>query len=219
MRTGFVIASLLAVATTTGCAARAPDLASDQLTDELMASREHNRWLRDELATCGVERAPTALLAELEQLLGPLGCSVSQRGHATIVGLASEQVFADPYRLELRPDADARLDLLATALLLHPELDVAVVGYTGTSPIPRAWQRTFATHRQQSVAMAEALVRHLESHYEIAPRRFVVAGRGAWSPVSDDAAGDDPNYRIEVMLYRTGAPPPAPSVDPQESQP
>ena len=194
-----------------GCASRAPEIGVQQLQDELMAVRERNKMLMEQVSICGVEPSPPGLLVELNQVLSPVGCDVTQRGHATIVTLTADQLFNDLFDLRLRDDADARLDLLATALLLHPELDIAVVGHTGTRPIPRAYRREFRTHRQQSLAMADALTSYLESHYEIASRRFVVSGRGMQSPVEGTATGgSDPNYRIEVMLYRTGEPPPAP---------
>lgn len=204
-----VAASMTAV---TGCARlRGPDLGVEQLQDELMAVRERNRVLKEEIAICGTDPAPPGLLIELNQVLSTVGCKVTQRGHATIVTLTSDQVFADPFSLRLRDDADRRLDLLATALLLHPELDIAIVGHVAGRPIPRAFRKKFATHRQQSLAMADTLASHLEAHYELAARRFVVSGRGAQSPVErTDADRTDPNYRIEVMLYRTGEPPPAP---------
>ena len=194
-----------------GCSGRKADLGVEQLRDELMAVRERNRMLKDEIAVCGVDPAPPGLLAELNQVLSSVGCRVHQRGHATIVTLTSDQVFNDPFNMRLREDADARLDLLATALLLHPELSVAVVGYTGDSPFPRAYEREFSTHRQQSLAMADRLARHLETHYEIPTHRLIVAGRGNASPVEEVGDGTaDPNYRIEIMLYRTGDPPPGP---------
>jgi len=210
MRWWLVIGSALAATPTLGCAARTPDLGAERLRDELMAVRQRNQLLKEEISICGVDPAPPELLVELNQVLSTVGAAVSQRGHATIVTLTSGQVFNDPFNLRLRPDADERLDLIATALLLHPELDIAVVGYTGDRPIPTAYQRAFSTHRQQSLAMADALTRHLESHYEIASQRFVVGGRGAQSPVEAGAGVDDPNYRIEIMLYRTGEPPPGP---------
>ncbi|MEO0600882.1 MAG: OmpA family protein [Myxococcota bacterium] len=211
MRSWFVSGAVLAGMATVGCAARAPDLTADQLRGELLAVRERNRLLKEEVSICGVDPAPAGLLVELNQVLSPVGAQVGQRGHATIVTLGADLLFNDPFDQKLRDDADARLDLLATALLLHPELDIAVVGHTGTSPIPRAYRKAYTTFRQQSLAMADTLTRYLESHYEIASRRFVVAGRGAQSPIDRTGAGRaDPNYRIEIMLYRTGEPPPGP---------
>ncbi len=211
MRSWYVIATVVLGAASPGCAARAPEFGTDQLRDELLAVRERNRLLKEEVSICGVDPAPPGLLVELNQVLSPVGATVTQRGHATIVTLSASLLFNDLFDLRLRSDADARLDLLATALLLHPELDIAVVGHTGTRPIPRAYRRAFDTHREQSLAMAESLTSYLESHYEIASRRFVVGGRGAQSPVERaDGGPSEPNYRIEVMLYRTGEPPPAP---------
>ncbi|MEN0067636.1 MAG: OmpA family protein [Myxococcota bacterium] len=210
MRPWFAIVGALGWASFAGCAARAP-ISVEQLQDELLAVRERNRLLKEEISICAVDPAPPGLLIELNQVLSSVGCKVTQEGHATIVTLNVDQVFSDPFSMRIRKDADVRLDLLATALLLHPELDIGIVGYTGTRPIPRAYRGMFKTYRQQSLAMADAFASYLESHYEIASKRFVVSGRGNQVPVPrTNADKSDPNYRIEVMLYRTGEPPPGP---------
>ena len=91
------------------------------------------------------------------------------------------------------------LDMVATAVILHPDMVVTIVGHTdsratGSSAYPTNWEL--------SAVRASAIARYLIGQFEVAPDRFTVAGRGSVDPVTenDTPAGRARNRRYQIII-------------------
>ncbi len=193
---------LLLLVTSFGCAPRAA--LETQLEREVLALSQRMRMLEEDLAACGTPDAQSSLYAELFQVFSGSGVGIEQRGPATVMTLRASQLFTDPWGSSFRPEADPTLDLLATALMLNPEYDIAVVGHTSTAPIPASQRRRYFNHVALSLGLSARVADHLMTNYEVPRTRFTVAGRGTWDSVAsnEEDVGRDQNQRVEIHLTR-----------------
>ncbi len=179
-----------------------------QLEREVIALKQRVRALEADLATCGATDVEGSVYAELHQVFTGSEIEVSQRGPATVVTVRVSHLYSDPHTLTFREEADRNLDLIATALALHPDYDVVVTGHTDDRAIPREHLARHPDHRALSLALASAVSAHLSESYDLDATRFTVAGRGARAPLAsnDLEAGRDMNQRIEISLQPPLAP-------------
>lgn len=184
-----------------------------QLELEVIAGREHIRMLEAELAACGAGSAPNTLYPDLTQVFTGSDVEVAREGPATKLVIRTSQLFGDPYSLKWRGEGDFILDLLSTALKLHPDYQVMVIGHTSDRPLPQKWATTYASLVDWSATLAGELIRRMVEEFGCQPAQFTVGGRGAYSPreSNDLETGRDANQRLEIWIYPpTIAPPGAP---------
>lgn len=193
-----------------GCANRA-DLVN-QLESEVIAQKTRMRMLQEELSTCGSPDVPGSLYAELTQVFNGSEIEVEQQGVATVIRVRASHIYSDAYSLQFREEAEENLDLLGLALSLNPDHQAMVLGHTDDRPIPEEWQDRHENLIALSIALSTTLTEHLVEHYDLDPTRFTNAGRGPYTPIAsnDLESGQDANHRLEILLYPTGALPPAP---------
>ncbi len=175
-----------------------------QLEREIAALRVTNTQLQ---ASCGGPERPDQVFAEMSGVFAGTEVTVSRKGRITVVSIPVVLLFADPWSLQLRTEATGHLDLLATAMNLHPEYRITVEGHSSDRSIPLSVARQYADHLVLSFAYASAVQLRLSNDFKVAPDRFTVAARGEWEPVAsnDIPAGQAQNDRVVVYLERAGS--------------
>jgi flagellar motor protein MotB len=174
-----------------------------QLEREVIALMAQKSALEEQLAGCRpiAPALSNPLALELQQVF--LGSEVELRRRGDTVGLSvrASVLFSDPYSVTFRTEARPVIDLLGTAVSLHPELEVWIVGHTSDRPIPKAHLAKHADLVGLSVHLAQALAQEFVAD-GADPARLVVAGRGPHEPVgsNDVDAGRDANARLELWL-------------------
>lgn len=179
-----------------------------QLEREVIALHQRVKQLEAEVASCGSSTAPDPLYAELRQVFSGSEVEVDRDGGRTVLSVRASHVFSDTWALTDRVEAKMTLDLVATALRLHPEVTALVVGHTNDRPLPRQWQKTYRSNLDLSTRMATAFAARLVREFELPEAQLMVAGRGQYAPVesNDIEAGRDANQRLEIWLYPAGEP-------------
>ncbi len=185
-----------------GCGLRRdPDHLARQLEREVQALNQIVRDLREQAETCEEPGRTTALYADLHQVFSGTEAEVFQVGITTVVRLPVGLLFTDRYELRLREEATMQLDLLATALRLHPNTTVEVVGHTDDGMLPPDIERMGGL-LGLSWRYAEAVARKLTAEFDVDPARFTVSARGPWAPIAsnDVPSGQERNRRVEVRI-------------------
>jgi flagellar motor protein MotB len=185
-----------------------------QLEREVIALSQQKRELEARVAGCAAQPdAPDSLYLQLYQVFRGSEVEVTRSGLVTVLTVRVSHLYADPYRFEFRAEADGTLDLLATALALHPDYRVMIVGHVDDRPIPRAHARTFLSTLDLSSRLAHGVAERLVDEFHCDPRLFGIGGRGSFDPEesNDLDSGRDANQRIELWL----APPSAAQTSPE----
>lgn len=191
----------------TGCAARSghSDSLIYSLDREIIALRTQNELLEERLATCASEDGPPPpIYAELVQILPGLGVQVLREGNSVVLRLASDTLFATD-SLRLRKEADPVLDLLSTALRLHPDVQANIVGHTDDTPVKGRLARAYPTRWELAAAQAISVLRALTEEWGLSPHRLRIGAAAEWQPIaeSDTAEGRAENRRVEIILTPT----------------
>lgn len=179
-----------------------------QLDREVIALKQRVRHMESQLATCGEGSGdPGTVYPELVQIFAEGPVTVERKGAHVLVTLPVDLVFSQN-ALTLRQEGEFALDLLATALKLHPDTRVMVVGHTDAEPVPAPLRRAFPTNWELSTARAGAVAGTLVQRFGLDPARLTVAGRADTQPLT---AGDTPegratNQRIVVHIQPGGTP-------------
>ena len=201
------MSALLPLLLLLGCVRKPPpDPLSDQLESEVQALRARNEILDGRLARCTDEAMgiKPELARQLYQVFADTEVQVERRQNLTLLIYPGALLFpADS--LTLRQEAMPMLDLLATALALHPDQRVWVVGYADRPPKPASLLKQYPTVWEWSAAQADVVMRTLVGKFNMEPARFVIAGRGDASPLSEE---DTPeaharNRRVEIVFGAT----------------
>ncbi len=201
---------LLVLAVVAGCAHRpasSPDLVY-QLDREVIALRERLEHCQAQAAACSTPRDPARIYAELVQVLPANQVALSRDGATTLVSIPHDRLFADG-QPRLRSESRMILDLLATALNLHPEHAVVIEGHSDDAGAPAALRKTCPTPWEYSALLAASVARTLVEYFQVDARRVSVAALGDTRPVSDNDTpeGRTANRRIVVRILPA---PPAP---------
>ncbi len=172
-----------------------------QLDREVLALRERNRLLEEQAADCGQGGPPPPIYPELVQVFRDTEVRVAREGQRVAVTIPGGLLFA-PGGTTVREEAGMVLDLLATALQLHPDQHVWVVGHTDGEPLSGSLRRRYGTNWELSAARAAAFMHALVEEHGIAEDRFTIAGLGATRPVADNDTpeGRAQNRRIVVVI-------------------
>ncbi len=177
-----------------------------QLDKEVIALRQRIKHLEAAQESCGEDHGPSPIYAELVQIMPQSQAQVSREGAVTIVTIPVSGLFPSG-KLRLRSESGMVLDLLATALNLHPDAPVTVMGFGDDSPVTGSMRRYYPSNWEIAGMRAAAVVRTLIDSYEVDPYRLTVASRGPLDPVAenDTPEGRADNRRIVIRIY------PAPS--------
>ncbi len=202
----------LGLAALSGCipmsARRESDLVRS-LDREVIALQQENARLRKQLESCDSDgRPPPQIYTELRQILGGRDdAQVDRIDRVSRVTLAGAAVFA-PGSTRVRSEAEPVLDLLSTALNLHVDTFVMVLGHTDDQATSGRLKRTYPTNWELSTARAAAVVRALSEEWGVSPHRFTAGGRAEWHPIADNATseGREANRRVEVLIFEEEPP-------------
>lgn len=175
-----------------------------QLDDEIIALRQRIVLLERH---CGSDQAPAAIYPELVQVFSGTPVAVERQGARARVTLRSMDLFAAD-TLTVRQEAQPWLDLLATALSVHPETNLVIVGHTDGTPAPSLLRARFPTPWEWGTAQATAVGDELMRRYGLQPGRVTVGSRGPWDPLAsnDTPEGRSANRRVVIHLYEGSYP-------------
>lgn len=176
-----------------------------QLNREVTALRQTVIALEYEAATCRDGRAgPDPLYQELHQVLGRTEVVVSRTGRKTQVTFPADHLFGVD-ELSLRQEAEMTLDMIATAVDLHPNYRIEIEGHTDDMGVPPALRSRFDNPYLFSFARAYALASRLLRD-GVDPARMAIIGRGRAQPVAsnDTDSGRRANRRVVMYLSPTG---------------
>lgn len=198
---------LFALALLSGCALpsafrRAPisrEVVS-QLEHEVAALKEKNRQL---VARGGAAEAapPPAIYTELMQVYTDTDVQIWRKGAVTTLIFPASMLFSSEDGT-LRQEANLPLDLLATALLAHPEVAVEIVGHTDDTAPTGKLARVWPTNWEKSYGWARAIHRTMVEKFGVDARRFSISARSDADPLvaNDTPGGRSTNRRVEVVL-------------------
>ena len=173
----------------------------EQLDREVMACRIRLDEANETARTCADSGSPTAVYRELLQAYASTEVEVVRDGARVVVSVPASVLFpADS--VQLRREARLVVDLLATALKLHPEMTAWVLAHTDDAPLP---SRVAAKHGDAlglTQAQARTLVRVLVDDFEVDAARLVAAGMGGARPrVPNETDGARAkNRRVDVVI-------------------
>lgn len=174
-----------------------------QLDREVIALKQRVASLKESLATCTVETAPDPLYGELLSVLAGQAAVVERAGRDVAVTVQVDVLFSAA-SLGMREEADPVLDLLATALKIHPDVDVGVQVFLDTGTPNAKLVKQYPTAWELSAARAAAVVRQFSEGFGISPSRLSAIGRGDQLPVAsnDTVEGRAVNRRVVFLLKR-----------------
>ncbi len=177
-----------------------------QLDSEVIALKQKVAYLEQHQGGCGEAAGPAPIYAELIQIIPTNEATVTREGSTTLVSIPVSSLFASG-SFRLRSEATMVLDLLATALNLHPTSPIEILGYTDDSPVRGSLARYYFSNWELSAVRSGAVARELMGTYQVAPERITIAGRGPMAPVADNDTpeGRDANRRIVVRILSPAA--------------
>ncbi len=172
-----------------------------QLDREVIALQQKVARLEEAVATCSTETQPDPLFVELKSVLAGHPAQVRKRGGRVAVTLSLDTLFVPESRM-VREEAGPLLDLLSTALKLHPTVSVTVTAHHDSSSIPGPFVKTFGSAWEFTAWRAALVVNVLSAQFGVSPAQLTAAGRGDQEPVSsnDTSDGRTLNRRL-VFLF------------------
>jgi len=178
-----------------------------QLDRGVIALRQKIDHLQAQLETCGTDNIPPPVFVELRTVLAGQPATVARVGRTVTVTVAHGVLFgADG--VAIREEAEPLLDLLATAVKLHPELRVTVEAHAESTTVPAALRKLAPTVWELTALRASFVVRALIEKFSVPAAVLTAAGRGVQAPISHDETPDGQalNRRIVFILQPGAAP-------------
>ncbi len=197
----WVAASLALVAPAPARALRVPKAVVDQLEREVAACKVRLDEVRDRSDRCSEDSPPPPVYTELLQAFSGSEVEVLREGPRVMLVLPGELLFP-PTELVVRGEAAFVIDLVGTALRLHPELHVWLVGHMHDGPVGRNLARLHPDRHGLAFAEAVALRDALAAASGASAGRFTLSSRGATQPLSegDSPEGRAKNHRLVLVL-------------------
>ncbi|WP_010134369.1 OmpA family protein [Ochrovirga pacifica] len=125
--------------------------------------------------------------------------SVNIEGTKVFISIADKLLFnSGSYRISSR--AAAILKKVGTVVNQYPKMDVMVEGHTDNKLVKEG--AAIKDNWDLSVQRAAAVVRELETKYDVLPERLIAAGRSQYAPVvdNDTAANRSKNRRTKIII-------------------
>lgn len=172
-----------------------------QLDREVIALKQKVRYLEERLAGSPPGGEAGSIYPELVQIFSGGPVKVERAAGATQVSLPGDMLFSSG-SVGLREESSFALDLLATALKLHMDLNVLVVGHTDADAPSGPFKKLYASNWELSYARALAVTRALVEEHGVPYTRFTVAGRADLDPLTgnDTPEGRATNRRVVAHL-------------------
>lgn len=172
----------------------------NQLDREVAACKERSDALEAQVLTCGEGGISEEIYTQLVQIFSGTEVKIRKVGARTVVEVPGSLLFGAG-STTVRDEAVMVVDMLSTALQLHPDQAVMIVGYTDDLPISGSMKKRFESNWELSAARAASFMRSL-SRMGVPEDRMLIAGRGPMSPVShnDTPEGREQNRRLLVII-------------------
>lgn len=185
----------------TGCPKPGGEGLVGQLDREVIALRQRNDALKQQLESCSEGELDTEIYAELTQVFSGSEVSVSREGARATVVIPGELLFSAG-STEIREEALMILDLFSVALKLHDEMHVWVIGHTDDDPLSGALKRRYGDNWGLSLERARAFKDKLVDAFGVDQARFTIAGQGDTQPLvpNDTPEGRARNRRIVLVI-------------------
>ena len=192
-----------AIVLLSGCAGLQPKLAHydaliSQQDREISALLQRQALLQKHLERCDdPTQSPPAIFHELKQVLTH-GHRITREGRRVTVHLPNTLLFNRGLKPKIRRDAAMLLDLLSTALNLHPEHGLVFEAHsdnqrTGSSSYPTNWEL--------GAVRAAAVARALIKDYRVEPGRVTVASRAEMDPIGENSTAEGRAANRRVLLH------------------
>lgn len=195
--------TLVTLAFLSGTAAYAArgDSTIQQLDAEVRAARQRVEMLEEQARGCAADGSPGDIYPQLVQIFAGTEVAVERAGGRAVVTIPGDLLFGEG-TATVRREAGMVIDLLGTAMTLHPDRVAWVIGHTDARPLSSRAASTFSDSRGLSLAMADGLVDALLAQHSLPSARFTVAGRGADAPLvpEDTPAAQARNRRVVVVI-------------------
>jgi len=184
-----------------GCLRPPESELTHQLDREIIALRQRNALLKDAAENCDQQDVVPEVFTQLRQVFATEEVTVERQGLFTRVVIPGSLLFS-PGSVQVRAEAMMVLDLLSTAINLHADQHVWVIGHTDATPINRSLSRYYRTNWELSSARANSIMYVLVDQFSVTENRFTIAGRGDSAPLgaNDTPAGREQNRRVEVVI-------------------
>ncbi len=178
-----------------------------QLDREVIALRQRIEHMEGQLRTCTVDKSLSSAFVELRAVLEGRPAVVGREGSAVTVTVLHSELFGAG-AASVREEADPLLDLLATAIKMHPELRVTVAVYNDSAMVPSSLRKTVPSVWELTALRASLVVRTLVERFSVPPASLTAAGRGVQSPPTGASADElSAESRRVVFILESGASP------------
>jgi chemotaxis protein MotB len=173
----------------------------EQLDREVLACQQRVQMAEEATRSCDIGGPPPVVYTELLQAFGDTEVEVIRDGGRVAVVIPSNLLFS-PNTVEVRREAMLVVDLVATALKLHPEQSAWLIGHTDEAPLSRDAVGRFGDHATLSFAQAHSFAQVLTGTFEVEPSRLSATGRGAARPrvASETDGAREQNRRLVVLI-------------------
>lgn len=176
-----------------------------QMEREILALRQRNRLLREQLKGCNVTGPASALYSQLFQVYRGSTIDISRTGQITKLTFPVSDLFASD-GFTVRDEMRLFLDVLATALASNPDYRVRIEGHTDDSQVPYTLRRMYPDNWMYAMGRAMRLMDTLVQDFGVEEARFSLSSGGEFAPrdENDTETGRARNRRIDVYLYPKG---------------
>jgi len=177
--------------------------ASDNIKETLSQLENKDKYIH--LLQAAKSKADSINLALAVNLKGVLSDGIADQDvevkvDKTVVFInLSDKMLYQSGSADITPRASDVLGKIAKIIESRPDLEVMVEGYTDNLPINRAGIKD---NWDLSVLRATAVVRELQTRYNIDPNRLIAAGRGEYNALTsnDTFEGRATNRRTRIII-------------------
>ena len=176
-----------------------------QMEREILALRQRNRLLREQLKGCNVAGPSSALYSQLFQVYRGSTIEISRTGQITKLTFPVADLFGTD-GVTVREEMRLFLDVLATALASNPDHRIRIEGHTDDSPVPYKLRRMYPDNWMYAMGRAMRLMDTLVQDFGVHEDRFSLSSGGQFAPrdENDTESGRSRNRRIDVYLFPKG---------------
>lgn len=188
-----------------GCAALQPKPPAHyeqliaQQDREISALLQRQLILRQHLESCDdPTQSPPAIFHELKQVLGPMGIEITRKGRTVTVHMPNKILFSRGLKPSILKKAHMVLDLLSTALNLHPDHQLVMEAHSDNQ---RTGSKNYPTNWELGAVRAAAVTRVLVDKYKVEPGRFTVSSRAEMDPIGENSTPEGRESNRRILLH------------------
>lgn len=185
----------------TGCLAPRGAAVTGQLESELLAARQRLSHCEAAAVTCADDAPPAAVFRELRAVLADSEVVVLRDGATTAMVIPLDLLFGGD-GLRVRSEAGMVLDLLGTALRLHPELRATITAHADPTTVAPGADAVGGDALALSTTQARQVLTALRDQHGVPARQLVAAGQGDAAPLvpGETPLEQERNRRVVVVL-------------------